>query len=863
VLPESTKARRWMRPYALVYTYRRRLRVQRTQELFAGVGIAVAVALVFAVTVANRSIAGSATRVVHTVIGPATLQLQARSSNGFSERLFFRAENLPGVKRAAELLEQPATIRGLHGRHIAAILAGTDISLAVLDGLAHTLPISSLAPGGIALSTTSAHELGIGPLGTQPTKAVSLDIRGSASSLKVAAVLGPEAVGALSEAFLATMPLGHLQRLAGLKGRITRILVETEPGREARVRNELEKLAAGRLTVSAADQDVGLLRQALRSSDQASAFFAAIAGLLGVLFAFNAILLTVPERREIIADLRIVGTRRTAIVQMVIFQALCLGIAASLVGLLVGYALSVGFFHEAPGYLSQAFTLGGGTVIGVAPVLLSVAGGILSTCVASMVPLLDLRRGRAVDAVSFETGAPGNTLGKRTPKILAVVAGVLLAVATAVFVLIPTLTLFACVILALATALLIPLVFAGVLGAAGAVAERRQRLTILPVALMSLRATTLRALALAATGALALFGSVALGGARDDLLRGIEGYIGQYVSGADMWIVNPNDPTAVEPLSNINTSYIGQIRGVSGVRTFQDGYLNIGERRVWIIARPAGTSRGILQGQIVDGNADLAAHRIDGGGWIAVSQQIAEEHHVKVGDIMTIPTPHGDLDFKIAATTTNLTWSPGAILMSDVDYSQDWETSAPTALGIDLSANTHTTNELTTIRNALGRTDGLEVLTASRRASRTSAVAREGLGKLQEISTLLLIAAIIAITAALTSAIWQRRVSLANLRLSGIEPYRLRRILLTEATLMLAAACFTGAVAGIYGQLIIDSYLRHVTGFPVAHIATGWRPVEILVLVVCAVLMLVVVPGWRASHVSPTLALEDEDQPRR
>jgi putative ABC transport system permease protein len=847
-----------MRPYALRYTYRRRLRVQAVQELFAGVGITVAVALVFAVTVANRSIAGSATRVVHTVIGPATLQLQSRSSNGFSERLFSSVERLPGVKRAAPLLEQPATIRGPDGRHIAVILAGTDISLAVLDGLAHTLPISTLVPRGIALSTTSAKELGIGSLDTQTAKVVSLDLRGKTSSLKVAAVLGPEAVGSLSEAFLATMPLGHLQRLAGLKGRITRILVQAKPGREAMVRSELQGLAHGHLTVAAADQDVALLRQALRPSDQASAFFAAIAGLLGILFAFNAILLTVPERRQIVADLRIVGTRRTAIVQMVIFQALCLGIAASIVGLLVGYALSVGFFHEAPGYLSQAFTLGGGTVIGIAPVLLSLAGGILSTCLASMVPLLDLRRGRALDAVYFEHGAPGNTLRKHTPQTLAIFAGVLLVLASVIFVLLPTLTLFACVILALATALLIPLVFMGVLGAAAILSKRQQRLTILPVALMSLKATTLRSLALAATGALALFGSVALGGARDDLLRGIEGYISRYVAGADIWIINPNDPTAVEPLSNIPTARLTSIPGVSNVRHFQDSYLNIGKRRVWIIARPTGTNNGILQSQIIDGNPEIAAARIDSGGWIAVSQQIAEEHHVTLGDTMTLPAPSGDLNFKIAATTTNLTWSPGSILMSTVDYARDWGTSTPTALGIDLLPNTNTTRELDAVRNILGRTGGLEALTSSTRATRTSAVAREGLGKLKEISTLLLIAAIVAIAAALTSAIWQRRVSLASLRLSGVEPHRLLRILFTEATLMLAAACLTGAVAGIYGQVIIDSYLRHVTGFPVARIAAGWRPLEVLVLVVFAVLLLVAIPGWRASHVPPTLALEEE-----
>ena len=49
--------------------------------------------------------------------------------------------------------------------------------------------------------------------------------------------------------------------------------------------------------------------QALRPSGQASALFAIIGALLGFLLAFNAILLTVPERRQAIADLRLSGTR--------------------------------------------------------------------------------------------------------------------------------------------------------------------------------------------------------------------------------------------------------------------------------------------------------------------------------------------------------------------------------------------------------------------------------------------------------------------------------------------------------------------------------------------------------------------------
>jgi putative ABC transport system permease protein len=843
-----------MRPYALIYLYRNRLHVHAAQELLAGVGVAVAVALVFAVIVANGSITGSAAQVIHTVVGPANLQLRARSSDGFDEHLLARVEHLPGVKRAAPLLEQDATIRGPHARRVAVDLAGTGINLAILDELAHTLPISTLAPGTIALSKTTASELGIGSRAHEVP--VSLNLRGKATPLKVAAVLGPEAVGALSRAFIATMPLANLQKLAGLKRRITRILVQTEPGREPAVRAELKVLAHGRLTVASADEDLALLRQALRPSDQASQFFAAIAGLLGFLFAFNAMLLTVPERRQTIADLRLSGTRPTMIVQMVLFQALCLGLAASLVGLLAGYALSVGFFQQSAGYLAQAFTLGGGTVVPARAVLLSFIGGVLATCVASMVPLLDLRRGRAVDAVYFEEGESGNMLGQRAPRNLALAAVGLLALATTMLVLLPSLALAACIVLALAIVLAIPLIFAGVLGAAETLSQRTERLRSLPVAIMSLKATTLRSLALAATGAVALFGSVALGGARDDLLRGIEGYIHDYVAGASIWIVNPDDPTAVEALPSPYAARVAKTPGVSNVDAFQDSYLDLGKRRVWIVARPPGANRAILESQIVDGNAPAAAARIDKGGWIAVSDQVAAENHARVRDTLTLPTPTGDVPFKVAATTTNLTWSSGAILMSTTDYRRALGISAPTALGADLLPGTNVQGARQAIERTLGPMSGIEALTPDVRAARTSAVAREGLSKLNEISTLLLLAAILAVATALTSAIWQRRASLAGLRLSGAEPHRLWRILLTEAILMLAAACLTGALAGIYGQIVIDSYLRHVTGFPVAGIAAGWRPLEIFALVVAIVLVIVAVPGWLASRVPPKLALE-------
>jgi putative ABC transport system permease protein len=245
------------------------------------------------------------------------------------------------------------------------------------------------------------------------------------------------------------------------------------------------------------------------------------------------------------------------------------------------------------------------------------------------------------------------------------------------------------------------------------------------------------------------------------------------------------------------------------------------------------------------------------GGWIAVSDQIASEHHTGLGGTLMLQTPTGARRFKVAATTTNLAWPPGVVFMGTGDYARFWASAAPSALAVRLTPGASAPEVRAAIQRALGPSSGLEASLARVRASRIDELASEGLGQLGEISTMLLLAAIAAMAAALGSSIWQRRPSLAGLRLLGVKPRRLRRILLLEATLMLGAGALTGAVAGVYGQLVLDGYLKRVTGFPLSHLAAGPRPLEIFVLVLALALALVAVPGWLASRVAPSLALED------
>lgn len=846
-----------LRPSALVYLYRARLRINAAQELLAGFGVAVAVALLFATLVASASIASSSEQVVRAVIGPADLQVRARDGSGFDERLLKTIKHLPGVEQAAPLLEQTARLTAGGGRSTTVDIAGTDPTLAILNGLSRSLPIAALTPGSVGLSRTTARALGIGDRPGR-NQAVTVSLRGSLVALRVSVVLGPEAFGALSRARVAVMPASQLQQLAGLRKRVSRILVKSEPGADSTVRAELRRLVGSRLVVARADQDEQLLRQTLAPSNQASALFAAISALLGFLFAFNAMLLTVPERRQLIAGLRIEGARRSAIVQMVVFQALCLGVVASAIGVAAGYGLSTGVFHQSPGYLAQAFTLGTGTVVGAAPIVLAFAGGIVATLLASLLPLLDLRAGRSFNAVYEEEGVPGNLLGRTIQHWLFALAVGLLGVATLLFWLVPSAAIAACLLLALATVAAAPVALAGVLRVAQALAARRDGMTLLPLALASLRSTTLRSLALAATGALALFGSIALGGSRNDLLRGIGRYTSHYVAGADIWLVNPHDNQAINEFNPDGyVAKVARVQGVRQVHAFQGSFLDIGNRRVWVIAWPGAVRAGLLEDQLVGGDTAEAIAKLRGTGWVAVSRQIVSSAGARLGGLLHIPTPSGPRALRIAATTTNFGWSPGAIVINSADYRRLWHDAAPTALGVDLAPDTSVAGASASIRRSLGSSSGLEVLSARQRALNIDSSASEGLSQLGDIATLLLLGAILAMLAALGSSIWQRRVSLAALRLEGARPSRLRRLLFVEIFLMLAAGCLTGAVAGVYGEFVIDAYLRHVTGFPVAGGAVGPRPLEIFLLVVASVLLVAALPGWVASRVPPGLALEE------
>ncbi|HZV75786.1 MAG TPA: ABC transporter permease [Conexibacter sp.] len=617
-----------MRLGTLAWFYGRRLRVHWMQELLAGLGITVGVALVFAVQVANSSITGSAQQMLTAIAGDATLQIAARDSRGFEAGLAQRVRALAGVAAAAPILEERATVV-YRGRRVPIDLVGVDERLTGLGGSAARsfLLGALLGQQGILLPASIGRTLRLpSRADAESAPTVSLDVRARRSQVRVRAFLGEAEIGPLANALIGVGSLPYVQRVTDLAGRVTRIIVHAKPGAESTVRRELTALAGDRVTVARVDSEITALEQAVAPNDQATGLFALISALVGLLFAFNAMLLTMPERRRAIAELRIHGYETGKIVGLVAFQALILGAVASVAGLALGDVLSRAAAQDPPSYLSFAFPLGTHRVVPLSSLLIAWTGGVVVTCLVAAVSLLDLRSPHPTSAISSSGSEPGNSLSRRVGAVLAATAAFIAAATTAMVVLAPSTTVVGLLGITVATVLFVPFAFRLVLRLLDAPA-RHLRMNSLVLALRALRATSIRSLALAATGAVAVFGSITIEGAHHDLVNGLDRNFADYLTSGDLWATTGGDENSLTTQSFPTGTALERLRALPAVaqaRPYFGGMLDVAGRRAWIIGRPPQDRDIIPPSQLDQGNAATAGDLIRGGGWAAVSRVLAD-----------------------------------------------------------------------------------------------------------------------------------------------------------------------------------------------------------------------------------------------
>jgi putative ABC transport system permease protein len=231
-----------------------------------------------------------------------------------------------------------------------------------------------------------------------------------------------------------------------------------------------------------------------------------------------------------------------------------------------------------------------------------------------------------------------------------------------------------------------------------------------------------------------------------------------------------------------------------------------------------------------------------------LSQALASEQHLQIGQAFTLPAPVPTI-FRVAALSTNIGWAPGAITMTAADYASAWGSGDASAYNILLDPGVNPAAAAVGLRHLLVAGSGLAVQTARSHADEQNALSRQGLQRLTQIATLILVVAVLAMAAAIGNMVWQQRQRLAKLKFEGFPRSELWRTIVLESLLLLAVGCLSGALFGLYGQQLLDRALANVINFPVVH--------SVAALSALLSLTIIAIPGYLAAGVPPAVALED------
>ena len=371
----------------------------RGRTVLSLAGIALGVALGFAVQLINRAAVDEFTAAVRSLAGEADLEVRGGRS-GFSEDLYATLAKLPGVALASPLLELDAALAGTP-RAIKLIgldpLRAAQIQPALFADEPRRM-FELLKPDAVYLSAAAAEALQL-KQGDSLRIVVGLE----PVELEVAGVLPSGAlrgVAALTDIATAQWRLARL-------GSLNRIDLRFAPGVDTRaMRKTIEALLPAGAHVADAqtlEEQGASLSRAYRVNLNVLAM---VALFTGAFLVFSAQALEVARRRGEHGLLRVLGLTRGGVARLVLAEAAAIGAIGAALGIALGYLLA----RIAVGTVGA--DLGAGHFRGVAPEIafhptpaaLFFVAGVGVALIGAWLPALDAAAGEPARALKAGDG---------------------------------------------------------------------------------------------------------------------------------------------------------------------------------------------------------------------------------------------------------------------------------------------------------------------------------------------------------------------------------------------------------------------------------------------------------------------------
>jgi putative ABC transport system permease protein len=822
-------------------------------------GVALGVAVVVAIDLANSAARRGFVRSAEAVAGRATHQLRGGSA-GLPEEVYRRLRVDHGVRPSAPVVEGVVIALDL-GRQPLRVLGIDPLAEAPFRGHLGEASAGDPAfaafftdPSAVLVGAAFAERHGLAP--GSPLRVQAGDRRETLRVLGLVDGADPESRRALDGMLL--VDVGQAQRLLGMPGRISHVdLVLADAERD--VASLARWLPPGARVVRASDQaeSVGELTAAFELNLVALSLLALVVGMFLV---YNTVLFSVVQRRAVFGTLRTLGTTPGQLFRLILTETLLTAALGAALGLGLGYLLGQSAVRLVTRTINDLYYV---VAVSGAPLTLEtavkgVAAGLGAAVLAALGPALEASRVEPVTALgpsTFETRARRLVPGLALVGLAVSVSGALGLALASRSLLASFAALFGVV---LGLALVAPAFTVGLMALVGPFASRLLgpigRLATGTVA-RAVSRTGVAAAALMVAVSVTIGVSVMIASFRSTVVNWLE-----LTLQADVYVsaASPGGARSASPLSDDVPGLVAHVPGVADVETVRLVQVPSPLGEVRLAVTDGTRERGAGLYRFSEGDPRQTWQRVRDGA-VLVSEPFAFRHGIPPhGGSVALQSDRGLLSFPVAGIYYDYATEQGTVLMAREVYERHWDDRARSSVAAYVAPGHDLAVVTDAVRRALG---GRALQVVENRALRRAAlrIFDRTFAVTEALRVLAVVVAFIGVWSALLALQVERTRELGTLLALGLLPRQLWGLTLLETGLIGLAAGLLSLPTGLALAVILIEVIN-VRSF-------GWTMqlelpplvlVQALALSILAALLAGVYPVLRLQRMSVAAALRQE-----
>jgi putative ABC transport system permease protein len=591
--------------------------------------------------------------------------------------------------------------------------------------------------------------------------------------------------------------------LGYLPGQVNRLDVVLETGVNPQQMREAitAKLAGRALVQTPAEQNLAT-GSAMAGFRTGFSLCGVAALIVGMFLVYNALSVTVAERRHEIGILLAVGATRPQILALFAGEAALLGLTGAVLGIPAGIGLADLGLRPMHAILNDVFTGLDVRAVEVTPqiVLLALAAGIVTTVGAALWPAVQASRENPAEAVRRVSRAPTS----RHLVVLLIASLALLAIGV-------TLTLlrdilprhwgtFGGLSLVLVAALVASPLCATLIASALRPLARR----FFPIE-WRLAADNL----LQAPGRTGMvIGALAAG---VSLVMQTAGVIQSNRVALRDWIQNSITADVIvtagsaiggggqtEPMGPEVGEALAGLPGTDAVLTIRSPRVNFRGDEVMLLAFDAGLAARLQHDRIPDAVEVPLFRRLDAEpDAVLVSENFAARYGIAAGDTLTLSSEHGPVRLRVAGTIVDYSWSLGTVYINRRDYLEHWKDTRADIYDIYLKPAYTAKDMKEKVSARFGARYDLQPLTRTELVDSIDLVIERVYGIAYSQQVVVMLVAGLGVITSLLISVLQRRREMGLLRAIGAPQTQVIHSVLAEGCLMGAFGTVLGVLFGI------------------------------------------------------------------